>query len=259
MKLAQITVGIVAVILTLVIILFIAQNENSRMTREAMSQQGKSIEEGAALFNQYCSGCHGLQAKGTPGLCPPLNDAFFFNGRLQEVGYPGSLADYVRATVSGGRLISTRPDQFAGSMPPWSEDFGGPLRPDQIRNLTDFILNFEATAGQEMGLPTPTPVADDPVARGKAIVLGKGGCVGCHKIEGTIAQGTLGPDLTHVATAAETREPGVAVADYLMTSLVNPSAFVVAGYPDNIMPKTFSQTLTPAELDDVVAYLSTLK
>lgn len=259
MKLAQIAVGIIAVILTLVIILFVAQNESTRMAEEELSQQGKSIEEGAALFNQYCSGCHGLQAKGTPGLCPPLNDAFFFNGRLQEVGYPGSLADYIKATVSGGRLISTRPDQYAGAMPPWSQDFGGPLRQDQIQNLTDFILNFEATAGQEMGLPTPTPVADDPVARGEAIVLGKGGCAGCHKIEGTAAQGAVGPDLTNVATHAETRVPGTAAADYIKTSIVDPSAFVVEGYPDNVMPKTFSQTLTPAELDDVVAYLSTLK
>lgn len=259
MKLAQIAVGIVAVILTLVIILFIAQNESTRMAEEELSQQGKSIEEGAALFNQYCSGCHGLQAKGTPGLCPPLNDAFFFEGRLQEVGYPGSLSDYVKATISGGRLISTRPDQYAGSMPPWAEEFGGPLRPDQIRNLTDFIMNFEATAGQEMGQPTPTPVADDPVARGEAIVLGKGGCAGCHKIEGTAAQGAIGPELTQVATNAETRVPGTSVEEYIRISILNPSAFVVPGFADNLMPKTYSETLTPAELDDVVAYLSTLK
>lgn len=259
MKLAQIAVGIIAVILVLVIILVVAGNESARMAEEELSQQGKAIEEGAALFNQYCSGCHGPQAKGIPGLCPPLNDAYFFDGRLQEVGYPGSLGDYVRATISGGRLISTRPDQYAGAMPPWAEDFGGPLRPDQVNNLTAFILNYEATAGQEMGQPTPTPVADDPVARGEAIVLGKGACAGCHKIEGTTAQGALGPELTNVATNAETRVPGTSVDDYLRTSILNPSAFVVEGFADNIMPKTYSETLTPAELDDVVAYLSTLK
>ena len=259
MKLVQITVGILAVIITFVILLVVGLNEPTRMATETASQKGKSIEEGALLFGEYCKGCHGPQAKGVEGLCPPLNDPYFFNGRLKEIGYPGALSDYVKATISGGRLKSTRPEKYAGAMPPWSQDFGGPLRPDQVNNLVDYILNFEKTAGEELGMPTPTPVANDPVSRGKAIFLGKGTCSGCHKIDGTSAAGAVGPELTKVGTNAETRIPGKSAQDYIHESIVNPSAYVVPGYNDGIMPKTFGQLLTADEINDVVAYLSSLK
>lgn len=259
MKLVQITVGIIATIATLAILLFVGLDESNRMTTEEASQLGKSIEEGALLFGEYCKPCHGPQGKGIEGLCPPLNDQYFFSGRLKDVGYPGSLRDYVKSTIAGGRLVSTRPNLYAGSMPPWAQDFGGPLRPDQVDNLTDFILNYEKTAGQEMGMPTPTPPPDDPVARGMAIVLGKGACAGCHKIEGTSAAGALGPELSKVGSVAETRIPGKSVADYITESIVNPSAFLSPGFADNLMPKTYAQTLTADEINDVVTYLSTLK
>ena len=96
MKLVQITVGIVATILTLVILLFVGLGEPNRMAAEEASQLGKSIEEGALLFGEYCKPCHGPQAKGIEGLCPPLNDQYFFTGRLKDVGYPGTL----RATAT---------------------------------------------------------------------------------------------------------------------------------------------------------------
>ena len=91
MKLVQITVGIVATILTLVILLFVGLGEPNRMAAEEASQLGKSIEEGALLFGEYCKPCHGPQAKGIEGLCPPLNDQYFFTGRLKDVGYPARL------------------------------------------------------------------------------------------------------------------------------------------------------------------------
>ncbi len=259
MKLVQITVGIVATILTLVILLFVGLGEPNRMAAEEASQLGKSIEEGALLFGEYCKPCHGPQAKGIEGLCPPLNDQYFFTGRLKDVGYPGSLRDYVKSTIAGGRLVSTRPNLYAGSMPPWAQDFGGPLRPDQINNLTDFVINFEKTAGQEMGMPTPTPEANDPVSRGQAIVLGKGTCSACHKIEGTAAAGVLGPELSKIGSIAETRVAGQSAADYIKESIVNPSAFLSPGFADNLMTKTFGQTLTADEINDMVTYLSTLK
>ncbi len=258
MKLVQITVGIVGAILTLALLLYVGIEEPNRMAMEEASQLGKSIEEGALLYGEYCKPCHGPQGKGIEGLCPPLNDAYFFAGRLKEVGYAGSLRDYVRATIAGGRLVSTRPNLYGGSMPPWAQDFGGPLRPDQVNNLTDFILNFEKTAGQEMGMPTPTPVAADPISRGKAIFMGKGTCAACHKIEGTDAVGAVGPELSKIGDVAGTRVAGQTAEQYIEQSIVNPSAYLVPSYAD-LMTKTFGQTLAPEELQDLVAYLSSLK
>lgn len=51
---------------------------------------------------------------------------------------------------------------------------------------------------------------------------------------------------------------GQSAADYIKESIVNPSAFLSPGFADNLMTKTFGQTLTVDEINDMVTYLSTL-
>ncbi len=56
--------------------------------------------------------------------------------------------------------------------------------------------------------------------------------------------------------------PGTVVtADqaYLLESIVNPSAKIVDGFQDNIMPKTFGTALTQAQINDIIAYIESLK
>ena len=45
----------------------------------------------------------------------------------------------------------------------------------------------------------PDSLPDDPAVQGARIFFGKGTCVQCHAIDGTMAGGRLGPNLTHVA------------------------------------------------------------
>lgn len=92
--------------------------------------------------------------------------------------------------------------------------------------------------------------------RGKALFNDpSAGCYLCHAIGG--AGGTRGPDLSHVATMASKRRPGMAAEDYLKESLLNPGAYVVPTY-DNIMPP-ITQRLPPEKLSDLLNYLMTLK
>ena len=92
-------------------------------------------------------------------------------------------------------------------MPAWSQQFGGPLREDQVRNLATFIINWEATALGDVELAElPTPSAGeavDPIARGEEIFVSSG-CGGCHTIEG-IGFGEVGPNLTQIAEIAAAR------------------------------------------------------
>ena len=46
------------------------------------------------------------------------------------------------------------------------------------------------------------------------------------------------------------------VSDYIMESIVEPSAYVVKGFPDNTMPKVFGQKLSAGALKKIVDYLS---
>ena len=259
----EILLGTILVALTGVLLIIYGLNEEERMARFAESQLAQDIEVGAALFESNCSGCHGLKGEGIPGLCPPLNDRHFFTDRLDEVGWSGSLEDYIVATVTSGRLTSTRPDQYAGqgrpAMPAWSEDLGGPLRQDQIRSIAKYVVNWEATALEQeelVELPTPTVSPEDledPVARGELIFLNSG-CVGCHTIEG-LSTGTVGPNLTNIGTVAQTRVEGQTAEEYIRESILQPNDFVVEGFPPNVMLQTFGESLSQQELDDLVAFL----
>jgi mono/diheme cytochrome c family protein len=144
-------------------------------------------------------------------------------------------------------------------MPAWSDQYGGPLRPDQIHNVATYILNWESTALdeyvlEELATPTPSPEEEnDPVARGQRVYLDSG-CGGCHTIDG-ISAGTVGPDQTNIGSEAETRVPGMSAEDYILESIMDPSAHMVEGFPDDVMPKNYGNLLTSEELSDLVAFM----
>lgn len=94
-------------------------------------------------------------------------------------------------------------------------------------------------------------------------IFAKAQCVSCHTIPGIPgATGTIGPKLVE-GTNAPTRfkdkdYKGTAktTPDYIMESIVNPSAYVVKPFPDNTMPKVFGQKLSAGALKKIVDYLS---
>ena len=257
----EIFVSLIVVSIAVVAIIFVGFNENDRMAEKAQSQHAEAVEVGADLFETNCSGCHGIKGEGIPGLAPGLNDPHFFTNRLDEVGWEGTLEDYIVSAVSTGRTVSTRPDLYVGggkpAMPAWSQQFGGPLREDQVRNLATYILNWEATALGDVELaelPTPTPGAEiDPLARGEQIFVSSG-CGGCHTIEG-VSYGEVGPNLTQIGEVAATRKADLSAEEYIRESILNTNAYIVDGYQENIMPQNYDQQFSQSDLDDLVTYL----
>ncbi|MBI4233134.1 MAG: cytochrome c [Chloroflexi bacterium] len=84
-------------------------------------------------------------------------------------------------------------------------------------------------------------------------------CADCHIIQGvTSPPAGLAPELTHVATNAATRKPGLTAEQYIRESIQNPLAFVVQGFPP-IMPPDLAAKLTKAQLDALVAFLLSQK
>ncbi len=82
-------------------------------------------------------------------------------------------------------------------------------------------------------------------------------CATCHHFD-TEAQ-LIGPGLLNVSVRAASRVPGESAYDYIHTSIVNPGAFVVPGFPDGLMPKTYKDVWTEEQINDIIAYLYTLK
>ncbi len=276
----EISLGILLVLLTSSLILVYGLNENNRMAELEDAQQARSIEVGAALFDAQCSRCHGKQGLGIPGVCPPLNDRHFFDDRLQEVGWSGTQEDYIVATASSGRLTSTRPALFAGggipAMPSFSDRFGGPLRDDQIRNIADFIMNWESTAqlveiaqpagpGEAVGTDINVQLPEGDPTAGEALTKSQG-CTACHIDAPTGPAWLPSADQPGIGDRAATRitDPTYTGAastpeQYLLELIVDPNVYVVDGFAPNIMPPTYGQNLTSQNVADVIAYLLTLK
>lgn len=81
-------------------------------------------------------------------------------------------------------------------------------------------------------------------------------CASCHSSSGGTA--IVGPSLDGISTAAGGRVEGLDAGAYLTQSIVDPSAYLIEGFPD-LMPRTFGQVLTSADLDALVSFLLTLK
>lgn len=90
------------------------------------------------------------------------------------------------------------------------------------------------------------------------------GCVTCHSPEP--GEVRVGPSHAGVATRADQRidSPDYAGAatsaeDYLRESILEPNAFVVPGFAPDVMFQRYQATLTPSQVDDLVAFLLTLE
>ena len=82
-------------------------------------------------------------------------------------------------------------------------------------------------------------------------------CATCHYVDRT--EQLIGPGLLNVADWAAKNIPDQTPEEYIRTSIINPGAYVVAGFPDGLMPKTFSEIFTEQEINDLVSYVLSLK
>jgi mono/diheme cytochrome c family protein len=82
-------------------------------------------------------------------------------------------------------------------------------------------------------------------------------CATCH--HPTTEERLIGPGLLNISTRAESRVPGETAEQYIHQSIVNPSAFLVPDYPDGLMPQVYGEVFSEQDIQDIIAYLFTLK
>jgi len=95
-------------------------------------------------------------------------------------------------------------------------------------------------------------------------------CASCHDIAHPWPGGDICPNLGNIATEAgrivrlpSYRGRAKDAAGYIRESIVDPNAYLVPGATyrqadgQSVMPKTFAQTLSAANVDDLVAFLLT--
>ncbi|MEQ1796013.1 MAG: hypothetical protein ABL970_17700 [Nitrospira sp.] len=104
----------------------------------------------------------------------------------------------------------------------------------------------------------PLVTGDEPTIE----IFTKAGCPVCHAIPGIPgANGQVGPPLTLGVTGPQRladpfyRGKASTVHGYIVESVVDPSAFVVPGYPERTMPVWYGAKLSALALEKIAAYL----
>jgi cytochrome c551/c552 len=105
-------------------------------------------------------------------------------------------------------------------------------------------------------VPTATPYPEEVILmlptgnslRGSSLFESEG-CRACHSLDGT---NRVGPPLNDVSMS--TPNDYDSVEDYLISSILRPGEYVVAGYT-NVMPPLYAEQLTSQELADLIAFL----
>ncbi len=227
--------------------------EGGDVTTEQLVKAGETIFKGKGT----CTICHAIGQKGTrapdlagvgaragnrkPGMSTKayIIESLLDPGAYLVEGYPNIMPKVDRPPIGLNRSELWAVVAFLESQ-------GGTV---DVK-LEDIPKEAGAVAGGGGGPGAEVKLPGDPKA-GQAVFMGKGACIGCHKA-GSIGASPVGPDLSQIAK--------IQTPEYIMAKILNPAAMgTVAGYPPNVMPPMFGQTLTAREYIDLVSFLLTLK
>jgi cytochrome c2 len=83
-------------------------------------------------------------------------------------------------------------------------------------------------------------------------------CKECHTVGPGGAAGS-GPSLVGIGDRAGTTVPGQTAEAYLRASIVDPDAYLAGGFQDGLMYRGYRRALSAKQINDLVAYMLTLK
>ncbi len=231
----------------------------------AFPHNAETITAGYTVFRVYCSPCHGTHAKGGRG--PDLTRGIYQSGEKDS--------DLFRTIATG--IPGT-------DMTGFSSD----INDDDIRRIVVYI--------RSVSTHNPTTVPGDR-ANGENIFWAKGGCGACHVVEGR--GGHMGPELTRIgvqrtleflrealldpskeilpgwATITVTRRDGTKLTgvergfDNFSAQLMDVAGNYYSFFRSDVasiereerslMPDDYGRRLKPAEVDDLLAFLVSLR
>lgn len=89
------------------------------------------------------------------------------------------------------------------------------------------------------------------------VIGSQAGCVTCHSTDPGLV--LVGPSLAGVGSRVGSTVPGMSAEDYLRESIQNPDAHIAEGFTSGVMVKAYGDELSDEQVNDLVAYLLTLK
>ena len=170
--------------------------------QDAITKSSGSAGAGLKLFTARCAMCHGPNGEGASG--PDLHT---------DIATSVSHRREVRAVLQRGIPGTAMPDLD--------------LSDSQIANLMAYLETLSPKGGS-------AGAAEGDVAEGRSLFVGAGGCVSCHRVNGT--GGFLGPDLSDVGRRRW--------ASFLRRALLEPSAEISPGYTSVRLVTRSDSTMT---------------
>ena len=82
----------------------------------------------------------------------------------------------------------------------------------------------------------------------QTVIGSQAGCITCHSLDAGVV--IVGPSMDGIGNRGE---------DYLKESILDPDAQLVDGFPAGTMPQVWGDELTSEQVDQLVAYMLTLK
>jgi nitric oxide reductase subunit C len=121
--------------------------------------------------------------------------------------------------------------------------------------FTIVTLLLAAMAACSALKPPPTPELSPMAIQGKGLFDSY--CSTCHSTSGDTV--IVGPSLAGIASRGSERVEGMDARSYITNSILEPRAYIVNGFPENLMPLNMGDQLASEELDAIAAFLLTLE
>lgn len=208
---------------------------------------------GERIFNGAggCTACHGLGTR-APNLLTDEGGAGAIGARCESRVAGMSCKDYLYQSLTEPAV------HVVAGYQPIMQDMRRTLPADQIWAVVAFLESQGGTidvTAEDVQSAQSAPPAAAPAAATASLepheILTASGCLGCHKLgaEG----GAVGPPFDGMGSRLE--------PDQIRQAILNPGASMTRGYEAmaGVMPPTFGQQLTAAQLEAVVNFLSSLK
>jgi cytochrome c551/c552 len=148
------------------------------------------------------------------------------------------------------------PAAFAGWAVGHYTSLGG--KPSSVRTVT--IGTSSATTTSTEPTTSATTSATTTSSEGGDATAGKdvfasNGCASCHTFQPAGATGSVGPDLDKAPASDAKADNNMDLAAFIKESITDPDKYIAKGYSKGIMPSTFKDSLSSAQLDDLVAFI----
>lgn len=218
------------------------------VTPEALAAAGERIYNGAG----GCTACHGLGTR-APNLVTDQGGTGTIGARCgsRRAGMDCKSYLYESMTNPGAFVVPG----FENIMP----DMRRQLADDQIWATIAYLqsLGGEVTVtASDYGASTEAPTGAAPAGAGATLtatteprqLLTEKGCIGCHAIDG--AGPPIGPSFDGMGRRLR--------ADQIRRGILVPNADTARGYEQfaGMMPATFGQMLSAAQLEAIVQFLA---